>query len=844
MPNNTRPLKVGTECQATHKSIMENSGETVNDEAKLEKVTVADFDWPAYLEANNLEATPEGSFVHVEASLDSGVREGMVVERPREDCKGIYWLATIENVFGPLLKLFQVGDPARKEIWHDLSQNRLFPLGWCQMNKAVLEPPEEIKQSCPQWQSLALQYLEDVSYDTISMHHIDGDGVLPGDRIKQGMVVDVRDKSCPLHYWPATIVDNHGGLLTLQYVSPAEQPRDYLFYLSDRLAEKGFGIKFEYVTPSGQKAKPAEQEMTGSSPPDDLISGKMPSQPHELSHPMAFEIIHPVTRASLEKCMVDKAISDHYFSARLVDQPDVCVTCSMNSTDIFPSGTSKLLSGVQNKEGVLVPNEKFPVLESAHELGFEKKQKLLVMLDGGEFHSATIKEVVSHLLVLQVDDGQQQILASVHDYTLFPLSWCTTNAVGFKLPKCFLPNADQPTLEATEEHKDDDNSHEEKVPENDKDGSWCPPIYFNYKCYSASFLSRARLASLPKSVGPGPVQLVMREVLNLIIGSSFKSGSVLKRLETKRETPPAYFVTEELKGKSRVLNLKANVEIPTKASQVQKYLREMCQKVSACPNLVATRVYDDICPANCHSRPRADFRDEDSNNGSSTSTVPRRKQGTGRKRRHPDALLVESSRNAAAASPSTSGDDGSEGSSSRPTSPIRRQRRTKEWESILPKSEIRTRGAKLPNFRIHMKIRPSVKDRKDMEKSSLRASFGYGDANSPGLRRKGRKKELPPAFTMADFPPEEPRPPPIRIIRLADNPDKWSAKDTARFLAQTADCAQLARFALEDAVDGRAFMLLNYPTVMEYWRLKPATAIKLCRHIESVRLAHATQYCN
>ena len=37
-------------------------------------------------------------------------------------------------------------------------------------------------------------------------------------------------------------------------------------------------------------------------------------------------------------------------------------------------------------------------------------------------------------------------------------------------------------------------------------------IYFNYQCYSASFLSRVRLAALPKSIGPGPVQLVMKEV--------------------------------------------------------------------------------------------------------------------------------------------------------------------------------------------------------------------------------------------------------------------------------------------------------------------------------------------
>ena len=42
---------------------------------------------------------------------------------------------------------------------------------------------------CTEWESLALQYLEDVSVDTISMHHIDGEGVTPTDRLKVGMVL-------------------------------------------------------------------------------------------------------------------------------------------------------------------------------------------------------------------------------------------------------------------------------------------------------------------------------------------------------------------------------------------------------------------------------------------------------------------------------------------------------------------------------------------------------------------------------------------------------------------------------------------------------------------------------
>jgi len=47
------------------------------------------------------------------------------------------------------------------------------------------------RNGCSEWESLALQYLEDVSFDTISMHHIDGEGVTPTDRLKLGMVLGV-----------------------------------------------------------------------------------------------------------------------------------------------------------------------------------------------------------------------------------------------------------------------------------------------------------------------------------------------------------------------------------------------------------------------------------------------------------------------------------------------------------------------------------------------------------------------------------------------------------------------------------------------------------------------------
>jgi len=67
------------------------------------------------------------------------------------------------------------------------------------MNKCQLQAPKDIQNECPKWEKLALQYLEDVTYDTVDMHHIEerdnGMGVTPVDRIKTGTVIELQDES-------------------------------------------------------------------------------------------------------------------------------------------------------------------------------------------------------------------------------------------------------------------------------------------------------------------------------------------------------------------------------------------------------------------------------------------------------------------------------------------------------------------------------------------------------------------------------------------------------------------------------------------------------------------------
>lgn len=61
--------------------------------------------------------------------------------------------------------------------------------------------------------------------------------------------------------------------------------------------------------------------------------------------------------------------------------------------------------------------------------------------------------------------------------------------------------------------------------------SWSPKIYFNHRCFSGPYLSKGRIADLPKSVGPGPMHLVLKEVLGLLINVAYKSCRALKEIQ-------------------------------------------------------------------------------------------------------------------------------------------------------------------------------------------------------------------------------------------------------------------------------------------------------------------------
>lgn len=136
--------------------------------------------------------------------------------------------------------------------------------------------------------------------------------------------------------------------------------------------------------------------------------------------------------------------------------------------------------------------------------------------------------------------------------------------------------------------------------------SWCPRIYFNHKCFTGPALSKSKICELPQYVGPGPVILVLQEVISKIISVAYVPNRILTELSSK--------TFNELLGKNKIKKTEAiefkakyqkrtyhdEIQVARNSDQVEEYCRSVCQHLKCCYNLFSPHRYSgDDCPSNC-----------------------------------------------------------------------------------------------------------------------------------------------------------------------------------------------------------------------------------------------------
>ncbi|KAG8007452.1 Scm-like with four MBT domains protein 1, partial [Nibea albiflora] len=339
----------------------------------------------------------------------------------------------------------------------------------------------------------------------------------------------------------------------------------------------------------------------------------------------------------------------------------------------------------------------------------------------------------------------------------------------------------------------------------------CPKIYFNHRCFSGPYLNKGRIAELPQFIGPGNCVLVLKEVLTLLINSAYKPSRVLRELQLDQESRWQGH-GETLKAKYKGKSYRATVEIVRTADRVADFCRKTCIKARVLPKPVWT-------PYAYYCGKKKSKRVGRPPGGHSNLEGGVKRRGRRRKRRkqlfvHKKRRSSASVDNTPAGSPQGSGEEED----------------LDEDDSLSEDS-----GSELQD---------DLQD--DSEQSFGKSQPATPSPSPPATPRPTRRRRKPRSPSFSD---DENRPPspktsktePPQKLCLDTSPLEWSVTDVVRFI-RTTDCAPLARIFLDQEIDGQALLLLNLPTVQECMDLKLGPAIKLCHHIERVKLAFYQQF--
>ncbi|XP_072939038.1 scm-like with four MBT domains protein 2 isoform X2 [Epargyreus clarus] len=828
-----------------------------------------EFDWNNYLENNRCIAVPEELFSHVEASLNNGIKQGMLLEVCHKTNPDVYWIAEITMVCGHLLRIKFIG--ADNDFWCDISTTKVHPLGWCGKYDEQVEPPDDINEKCG---DTIIDIMKNALLvgQSVSMEALNNKGMSPIDRIKVGMKVEIQNLMDPYRYWIATVCENVGGRLLFRYDGADEDLSQFwIFFSNPRLSSFGFvtnkGSPWQFKYPSkvnkfscknklSAQLRQSAEESIKEPTPADLFQPSPVLEAHNFVTGMKLEALNPQDMRTIRPATVSKIFNNLHFLVVIDDHLDdyedtkTAWLCDNMHPYIYPIGWAEK-NGITFKppkiwkEGPFDWDDYLTLTSSvpAPEYCFGKKEPLQGIelnmkleavnpMNHEEIHVASVDAIAEHMLYVElVPIGEKYWYAQDSDL-LFPVGWCDSNSYELHIPDT---NPREPVKAVEELRAKEDNTMKSSE-------EWCDRIFFNYKCYAGPSISRNKLSQLPKHVGPGPLSLVLKEVLNKIISASYKPAKLLKDWET--EGPPEEGMRlEMLRAKLKSSTYHAYVPITRSVRGVRAFCRAVCVRLQACPCLFGPQDYPDLCPNDCQHVEKSTFHNGTERRGRPKGSVNGRKkkkkgmpekrekeqqpmQGTENNR---DGESIESEHSAGSTPPSEAG--------TRPNSPDsvsdfkRRYRRKREPKNQYPKLEMKTRGAKLPNFAVQMK--EAHWNKKDVE-TIYNNTCATKKQNSPDSDTENETNESScnsrDAKNISDVSDsEEPELKKLKFTSYDPLPsdNKTFENDTAM--------SWIKEKMKQEEIDGQAFIMLDLPIIRDFLHMKKEFAMQLCKHITMIR---------
>ncbi|XP_063438899.1 scm-like with four MBT domains protein 1 [Mytilus trossulus] len=864
------------EEESSRDSLVETKDVTKSDEKKTNKGadTVdneeAEFIWEKHLEETNSVSIPPTAFKHVEYSLESGFVKGMKLEVPNKCNTDTYWVASVLMTCGPLLRLRFDGyeDDNSADFWCDLMTSEIHPIGWCAQNNQILQPPEAIKDKFDDWRDFLVRSLTGAR--TAPSYLLDKNtGITPIDQLKQGMRLELQHPINPLEVWVVKILENVGGRLYLRFEGVETATHDFwLFYLNHRLHPIGWAKAhgFRYLPPKElisedsetdwpEVLKTALKDAEKFVLPLAIFKDQEEVNEHNFEIGWKLEALNPINKTQICPATVLYVLNSRYFVVEIDDlanTEEMCrirFSCYSGSKCIFPmkwcrskginvtppNGWPKSTLSWEDYldycKAEAAPNSCFPERKFDKDIEPGMKFEAVNPENPNQICVATISRVFEPLLWIHLDNiplyGSSHI-EHFESHNLFPVGWCESNGYQLKTPVKVKKSA------VLSEVTDSTN----EVLHSKQGGEWVNKVYYNHHCFSGPHLSKSRIASLPKCVGPGPIFLVMKEVLSMLINVAYKPCRVLKELQLEGR-PNSDMYQQILKAKYKGKSYRAVVEIIQHADKLPEFCRKICTKLECCPNLISQTFINGECPEKCSQLTKTQYTYYNPKKkvgrppgGHTNLENGPKKPGKKKKKKRMKILTQEGETNAEENGSIADGDgDEDKESVSSETKTIESGENQYNGDPTLKRkyvhhiplpSEIKTRGAKLPKYsferKTHKKI--PVQDKHHIH-------------NKPHKKHHVHVKEEKQT---------SPHTSPVKnAMKLSSNPLHWSVQEVVGFIKGT-ECAPVARLFREQEIDGQALLLLTLPTVQEYLELKLGPAIKLCHHIEQIKLAFFQQY--
>ncbi|XP_054609056.1 scm-like with four MBT domains protein 2 isoform X2 [Dunckerocampus dactyliophorus] len=843
----------------------------------------AEFNWQDYMEETGATAAPHTNFKHVEVSLQSSFQPGMKLEVANKGSPDTYWVATIITTCGQLLLLRFSGyaEDRKADFWCDVMTAELHPVGWCAQNDKSLMPPEAIKEKYSNWTEFLVQDL--TGSRTAPANLLEGPlrGKNTVDLIIQGSLLELRDVSDPSRYWPVRVIHNVGGRLRLRYagLSDDHQAEDtWLFYLDVRLRPLGWAqenhLSMEPPTefqslkcaPDWQQALEEAQRDGQTCPlPLEVFKDQVDLPKHAFTLAMKLEMVSPWDRLCICPVSVTKVYNENYFQVTLddlsADAKPRSVLCHADSPGIVPiqwclkNGVSlERPRGYEGQDFDWADYLKYSGTEAAPDACFpDTWQKRVFTKDTwletvnpeqpAEICVAQITQVRGRLLWLRLEGVAKQFsetIVDVESMDIFPVGWCEANSYPLTPPlkPVFLKQRKiavvQPEKQLAPAHpvQTPPVNYCQPAPNDAANGRYCcSKVFVNHRCFSGPYLNKGRITELPQAVGPGRCTLVLKELLTMLINAAYKPGRVLKELQELEE--PSWDCQEEtLKAKYKGKTYRSSIRIVRLAELIPDFCRKVCLKLQCCPNLISPVLVPEKCPESCFVQTKTKYTyyyrkkrklskpllGEDNAGGDAVKAKRRRK-----KRK---SIFVQKKRRSSAVeythadSPQESNDEDEDEGASRSGSEATSSEPRDEFTDV---SSVEATGSRQ---RCSTTLRRPDND--DVTSSQ----------EAPEGRRRSARQLLSKYQPSKgqDVQEEE-------QLVLDKNPLEWSVQEVVHFISST-DCASLANMFQEQDIDGQAMLLLTLPTVQECMDLKLGPAIKLCHHIERVKVAFYRQYAN